>query len=105
MIHATQGNLCDNPTQQMSQDEALPCTPDVRLQDQVPVMLKILDEWVKIKNVDKQLSKKFKPPRLVPHILKIYFEEIDSQYHKYFRAVLLSAPPQVYTYQLTTRHN
>ena len=41
MIHATQCNLCDNPTQQMSQDEALPCTPDVRLQDQVPAMLKI----------------------------------------------------------------
>ena len=29
------------------------------------------------------------------------FDEIDSQYHKYFRAVLFAAPPQVYTYQLT----
>ena len=27
------------------------------------------------------------------------FDEIDSQYHKYFRAVLFAAPPQVYTYR------
>ena len=43
------------------------------------------------RDVDNILSKKFKPSS--SHILEIYFEK--SGFHKYFRAGLLSAPPQV----------
>ena len=51
-------------------------------------------------NVDKYFAKEVQAT--LPLTFYIYiFDEIDSQYHKYFRAVLFSAPPQVYTYRLT----
>ena len=51
-------------------------------------------------SVDKYLAKEVQAT--LPLTFYIYiFDEIDSRYHKYFRADLFAAPPQVYTYQLT----
>ena len=51
-------------------------------------------------SVDKYLAKEVQAT--LPLTFYIYiFDEIDSRYHKYFRADLFTAPPQVYTYRLT----
>ena len=52
-------------------------------------------------SVDKYLAKEVQAT--LPLTFYIYiFDEIDSRYHKYFRADLFTAPPQVYTYRYQT---
>ena len=67
----------------------------------INVLIQLETSWCNNnQSVDKYLAKEVQAT--LPLTFYIYiFDEIDSRYHKYFRADLFTAPPQVYTYRLT----